>query len=72
MTPVCEDLLDHASSLGGTAMLETLVLEAGYWRATNISMNILACYNRKACRGGVTGNPDYCATGYKGPCERHG
>lgn len=70
-TPVCLDLLDHTQSKDGTATLETLVLDSGYWRATNSSWNILACFNEKACRGGVTGNPDYCLTGYQGPCEQH-
>ena len=67
--PVCEDLFDHADSLDGTATLETLVLEAGYWRATTTSRDVLACFNEKACLGGVTGNPGYCSAGYEGPCE---
>ena len=67
--PVCEDLLSHANNLDGTATLETLVLEAGYWRTTKTSRNVLACFNEKACLGGVTGNPGYCSAGYEGPCE---
>ena len=45
------------------------MLEAGYWRTTNTSRNVLACFNEKACLGGVTGNPGYCSDGYEGPCE---
>ena len=69
LTPVCEELPDHAQSRGGKATLETLEIDHGYWRATTESKNILACYNEKACLGGMTGNRDYCAQGYKGPCE---
>lgn len=69
--PVCSELLDHADSQGGTATLETLLLYPGYWRATNTSRNIVACFNKRACAGGKTGNPEYCSAGYTGPCEQH-
>ena len=67
--PVCTELLDHADSQGGTATLETLHADKGFWRATNKSRNVLECLNTKACRGGVTGDLDYCMAGYEGPCE---
>ncbi|CAN0255509.1 unnamed protein product, partial [Ascophyllum nodosum] len=46
--------------------LEDLDIDKGYWRATNRSKSILECYNVEACRGGKTGSPDYCDTGYAG------
>ena len=68
-TPVCTDVFGHTDSQGGIATLETLVVEAGYWRATNTSRQIMACFNKNACGGGLTGNPMYCSPGYEGPCE---
>ena len=68
--PVCSALLEHTTSESGTATLERLVVDPGYWRATNTSRDILECFNKNACRGGVTGNKTYCSTGYEGPCER--
>ena len=69
--PVCSDLLDHTDSQGGKAILETLILDPGYWRATNTSRTILACFHKEACKGGLTGDPEYCLTGYEGPCEKY-
>ena len=67
--PVCSEVIDHTDNQDGTATLETLVLEAGYWRTSKSSRQIMACFKKDACRGGLTGNPDYCSTGYEGPCE---
>ena len=64
---MCETALDHTTSAGGT--IEELAIEAGYWRATNDSINIIECYYAKACNGGVTGDPDYCTQGYEGACK---
>ena len=47
----------------------TLKIDPGYWWSSETSRKILACYNLDACRGGLTGSPDYCTNGYKGPCE---
>ena len=68
-THVCTEVLDHTDSQGGTATLETLVLDPGHWRATNSGRQIMACFNKDACGGGLTGKPDNCSTGYEGPCE---
>lgn len=68
--PVCSPLLEHTTSERGTATLERLVLNSGYWRATNTSRDILECFNKNACHGGVTGSKTYCSMGYEGPCER--
>lgn len=65
--PVCLEKLDHSSAAGGTATIESLSIETGYWRATNTSLDILACYNSEACVGGLTGKKDYCRLGYEGP-----
>lgn len=67
--PICLEKLDHSSAAGGNATIESLSIDRGYWRATNTSVNILACYNVKACLGGVTEGKDYCSNGYKGPCQ---
>ncbi|CAN0423513.1 unnamed protein product, partial [Ascophyllum nodosum] len=66
-TPVCTEVFDHADRQSGTATLETLVLEPGYWRATNTSRQVLACFNDHACLGGLTSHPGYCSPGYEGP-----
>lgn len=67
--PQCSQVMEHVSSPGGNTTLEALLIERGYWRATNRSREILACYNADVCRGGVTDRLDYCSTGYEGPCE---
>lgn len=67
--PICSDALDHSSSAGVNATIEFLSIDPGYWRATNTSTDVLACYSGKACVGGVTGRKEYCHTGYEGPCK---
>ena len=67
--PICLEKLDHSSATGGNGTIESLSIDSGYWRATNTSINILSCYNEKACMGGVTGGDNYCLKGYKGPCQ---
>ena len=52
--------------------METLLIERGYWRATNSSETVLACYNGDACLGGETGTSDFCSKGYEGPCRKRG
>lgn len=69
-TPQCSQVMEHVSSPGGSATPEALLIDHGYWQATNRSREILACYNAEACRGGATDRLDYCSTGYEGPCER--
>ncbi len=70
LVPTCAAELDHTYSAGGTVTLEQLTVEAGYWRATESSTDILECFHSDACLGGVTGTADYCREGYEGPCER--
>lgn len=53
-------------------MLRTLHVDQGFWRATPMSRNILECYNKEACLGGLTGSAEFCALGYEGPCEQYG
>lgn len=64
----CSSALEHTTSLSG-ATVETLQIEDGYWRATNTSKTVLQCYNAAACRGGQTGDANFCEGGYTGPCE---
>eukprot|EP00903_Cladosiphon_okamuranus_P020904 g19197.t1 len=67
LVPVCSTELDHSTSRGGSVSLELLEIDPGYWRATNTSEVVLACYNEDACLGGITGADDYCDQGYGGP-----
>eukprot|EP00903_Cladosiphon_okamuranus_P021671 g19924.t1 len=67
MTTTCEAPLEHTSADADGVTLETLSIDGGYWRATNQSDIILACYNTSTCSGGVTGADNYCASGYTGP-----
>lgn len=69
MVPLCSDVIPHSTSDGGLVTLETLSIDPGYWRATNSSTEVLACYNVDACVGGITGATEYCVEGYEGPCE---
>jgi predicted outer membrane repeat protein len=59
-----------ACSVTGTDTA-TLPLAAGYWRADLDSLDVKQCYRQEACKGGVAVNSsdDYCAEGYRGPCE---
>lgn len=66
--PTCTNVLDNTQSAGNTIVLETILIDSGYWRATPSSRDILACHNPDACLGGETGAADYCAEGYEGPC----
>lgn len=68
VTPECEAPLEHSSADEVGVTMETLSIEKGYWRVTNESYSILACYNADACTEGQTW-PNSCAEGYKGPCE---
>ena len=65
---MCLEELEHSSAAGGNATLDMLSIEPGYWRATVDSIDILACYNTRACLGGVTGEDGFCRKGYEGPC----
>ena len=71
--PMCIGLSEagvgHADSPGGAITVEELVIHEGYWRATETSTNVLECYNRNACLGGVKNGK--CSQGYEGPCESH-
>lgn len=69
VTPTCKASLEHTTASEPGVRLETLNIDEGYWRATNTSEKILACYNADACIGGVTGADSFCAPGYTGPCE---
>ncbi|CAM9774589.1 unnamed protein product [Ectocarpus sp. 6 AP-2014] len=67
LVPTCTDLLEHSTSSDGRDTLETLSIQAGYWRATTSGTEVLACYHADACLGGVTGTSGYCLEGYEGP-----
>lgn len=70
LEPTCSMALTHTTADEPGTELGTLHVIAGYWRANILSTNILACYNEDACRGGLTGETQYCDDGYTGPCER--
>lgn len=68
--PICLVQLEHTRrSKGGGTTIEILELDAGYWRTTNDSFNVLPSYNEDACKGGMTDDPAFCQLGYEGPCE---
>ncbi|CAN0249419.1 unnamed protein product, partial [Ascophyllum nodosum] len=62
--PTCSAALDHTSAGESGVSLEELKIDKGNWRATNTSKSVLECYNTEACKGGKSGAPDYCDTGY--------
>lgn len=64
----CVEALEGTVHVAG-ATLETLEMVPGRYRATNESRRILECYQETACLGGQTGDDDFCADGYTGPCE---
>lgn len=68
ITPICEAPLEHTTAEQEGVTLETLSIARGFWRATNKSENILACFNTDACIGGVPLD-GYCAQGYTESCE---
>ncbi|CAB1105335.1 unnamed protein product [Ectocarpus sp. CCAP 1310/34] len=65
--PTCSVALDNTVSEEAGVSLETLSMSRGYWRASNSSLIILACYNPEACLGGQTGVDNSCDNGYQGP-----
>ncbi|CAM9651378.1 unnamed protein product [Ectocarpus fasciculatus] len=67
LVPTCTEVMAHATSDGGNITLEALSIDSGYWRATESSEEVLACYNADACLGGVTATSGYCLEGYEGP-----
>ncbi|CAM9790810.1 unnamed protein product [Scytosiphon promiscuus] len=67
LTSTCVAPLEHTTAEEAGATLGTLNITRGFWRATNKSDSILACFNADACSGGPTGAETFCAPGYKGP-----
>ena len=54
LVPICTEELDHTVSEGATVTLEELRIDPVYWRGTNSSKDILACFFADACLGGLT------------------
>lgn len=67
--PICVNELEHTKADERGTTLATLSVDRGFWRATNESSTILACYNAGSCLGGQTGKESFCDDGYMGPCE---
>ncbi|CAM9479810.1 unnamed protein product [Ectocarpus fasciculatus] len=67
VVPTCSRPLEHTTADESGVTFETLSISPGYWRATNQSDNILACFNADACNGGETGAAHFCDNGYMGP-----
>ena len=72
----CEQCANIASEVGVNctypgATEGMLPIQAGYWRSSRASREVLACLHSKACVGAtnISSADDYCADGYKGPCE---
>ena len=53
------------------ATLASLPVREGYWRSSQESLVIHSCLHSEACAGAtqVSSSDDYCAEGYRGPCE---
>lgn len=68
-SPVCSEQIKHSTSACGNHTVKDLSIDPGYWRATENSTDVRACYNAKACGGGVTGTSSFCQDGHGGPCE---
>lgn len=70
VVPTCEVVLKHTTAAEEPGLtLKTVNIEAGYWRTTTESGDILACYNPDSCMAGLTGADSFGASGFKGPCE---
>ena len=69
LVPTCTAIFENAWSDGANTSIEDIHIDPGYWRATETSDIILACYNEDACLGGITGEVGYCREGYYGPCK---
>lgn len=67
--PVCDVLPEGVDALSSGTTVASLSLQQGYYRTSDKSRVVRECFNENACRGG-TDVDSYCATGYKGPCER--
>ncbi|CAN0566941.1 unnamed protein product, partial [Laminaria digitata] len=48
-----------------------LPIQRGYWRSSRESLVVHECLQSEACLGAteVSSSDDYCADGYRGPCE---
>ena len=59
----------HCDSPGATRA--SLPIRPGYWRSSNESLVVVQCLHPDACLGAryIATADDYCAHGYKGPCE---
>ena len=71
---------EQCASIGGAegvdctrpgATLTSLPIKPGYWRSDRESVTVHECLHFDACQGATTilSSEDYCADGYKGPCE---
>lgn len=66
--PFCESAPTGSSAPYVGTTVQTLELDAGYYRVSNLSRVVFECHNKQACKGGANVD-DYCAEGYTGPCE---
>jgi hypothetical protein len=48
-------------------VISQILLEPGYYRIHDNSVDVLKCDSRLGCRGSVASGVDLCATGYYGP-----
>lgn len=66
--PSCALIPTGVVSTDSGATVESLVLEAGYYRVSKTSDDVVECHREESCLGGSDVD-DYCETGYTGPCE---
>lgn len=62
------DVCVPCPSQASTCYKDTIVLNSGYWRSDNESVNILECpWHAESCRGGRHSGDASCGKGYLGP-----
>lgn len=66
--PTCKEIPMGVRPSSGVTTIETFDLEEGYYRVSSKSSIVLQCYQDDACVGGTDAS-NYCANGYRGPCE---
>lgn len=66
--PVCTEIPTGVDDSEDGVTLELLDLDEGYYRTSNLSHDVLECYQKKACQGGVVVE-SFCADGYEGVCK---
>lgn len=68
LLPFCENQPTGTVPMSNGTTTDTLVLDKGYYRDSQLSEDVLKCYRPESCKGGDDAT-DYCAMGYEGACK---